>query len=533
MSRSGDRHLRPEPSGRLKGALLPGPRGVRIIAAEDYAQTIAGQHLLQWLINMLCRQFGVVDAVALDIPRVPVCANAFPGPLRSEDTDLASQLTTLARRIAGDEIVAHGDIGQAQIAIVVGHVQRVPDGPELVVHAIGDGWKAFCSTAEPAPGRFTDSQLPYGPALAASLAAGAAFLFFHQVPCPVSFSGSLWDLQHGPWEGLSNPFPTSIVVPPTYLIGLGAVGAATALCLAGDNSLQGDLIGIDPQCSDETSRNRLVTMMYDEAEHGKVSLAERLFGQSDLRFFGNKVAWPAYVTDGRRVAPESVAEPEARFAYEWVLSCVDKNVHRQAIAAYVPRHILSGATNGMVAQVAYFSMVGTCECLACNHPVPSVNVDELADELRGMSTTDRSTWFDVHDVQPAMRTEIDAFLAERDCGRVGASELYRLGLDGATDWSVGFVSVASGIMLAAARVRTAATGVDTTFGNRAERRLIFWKPEFLQSVAARKAGCLVCGDPARQARFASLWEASVIPPRAGSSLMEDITMRTVRHAPPT
>lgn len=505
MTRSGDRHLRPEPSGRLKAGLRPGRHVVRVVADGAYAETLAGQHLLQWLVNVLCRQFGVIDTVVISVPHVAVHAAAFPGPFLLHEHGLQRQLVSLATAIAGPEItVAENDV-PAAITVMVGPGKPSATPSEVTIAVSADGWKAFCSTEQPSPASTTTSSRPYGPALAACLAASATFLYLHQQPYALTFSGSLWDLSVGSWDELANPPSAFLEVPPAYLIGLGAVGAAASLALATDGQVSGSLIGIDPQCSDVTNRNRLVTAMYDEVDKPKAALAARFFTGEELRFFPNVIAWPQYLTDAGRAAPESVAAAEQRFAFEWVLSCVDKDVHRQSIAAYLPRHILSGATNSMVAQVAYFSMVGDCECLACNHPMPSADIEQMVRELKYMTAHERDAWFVDNDVSDLNRAEIERFLVEGDCGSVGAQELARLGIEGGTDWAVGFVSVAAGVMLAAALVRVATAGVGATFAANAERRIIFWKPSFIESSAQRKVDCPVCGVQSKQEAFRNRW----------------------------
>src|SRR5207302_1855349 len=146
--------------------------------------------------------------------------------------------------------------------IFVGPGQPSETPGEVTIAVFADGWKAFCSTERPSPASAATSSGPYGPALAACLAASATFLYLHQQPYELTFSGSLWDLGDGSWDELANPPGALVELPPAYVIGLGAVGAAASLALATDGQVSGSLIGIDPQCSDITNRNRLVTAMY-------------------------------------------------------------------------------------------------------------------------------------------------------------------------------------------------------------------------------------------------------------------------------
>src|SRR5262249_3355678 len=146
------------------------------------------------------------------------------------------------------------------------------------------------------------------------------------------------------------------------------------------------------------------------------------------------------------------------FRYEWVLSCVDRNRDRQGIARYLPRHVIGGSTDGLVAQAVYYSMTGTCECLACNHPILS---PETVEELR-VTLADppaRAEWLHSHGAGPRTAAAIEEYLNAPDCGGLGEAELARLGREGEVDWAVGFVSVAAGVLQAAMLIRSAQLGV--------------------------------------------------------------------------
>ncbi len=101
---------------------------------------------------------------------------------------------------------------------------------------------------------------------------------------------------------------------------------------------------------------------------------------------------------------------------------------------------------------------------------------------------------------------IEDYLHDPDCGHLGEAALRRLGVEGATDWAVGFVSAAAGVMLAAAFVAMIIEGVDRAIDEGPERRLIFWgSPAGIVSRARRKPDCRVCGDRGSQSRFARRW----------------------------
>ena len=508
MSMNGDRHLRPEPSGKLKG-LIASPRTVLVRAAMPYAGSLAGQALLQLLVNLLCRQFGVIETVWLDIPPIPVDRRAFPFPLLQQH-QLAEQMLALGRSVGGDELhveLANHPCEPGAVVVIGADIEPPDNGPFSVV-ACGDGWDAFCSSTARTPQMDSTSEVLFGPLLAACLTAGAIFRAFHQLaPAPTS-NLCLWTFDEAEWGvGCPGKSLTGMRIPSTYLIGLGAVGAAFALALAVTPGLSGSLIGIDPQKTDTTGRNRLLSAFFDEIGHVKAYLAARLFDRTSIHFYPNENCWPDYITDPRRNSPPEVRSEEDRFRYEWVISCVDRNLHRQNIARYLPRHVLSGSTDGLVVQATYYAMEGSCECLACNHPIPTFSLEDRVHELQGLSPAERQAQYEDWDLSPAAQAAIDEYLHDPTCGQLAEADLRRLGVDGTTDWSVGFVSAAAGVTLAAYFARCALDGVGVAVGDQPERRLIFLSAqEFVRSSARRKADCAVCGDEDVRARFLRRWQ---------------------------
>lgn len=509
MRTSGDRHLRPEPSGKLKG-LIAGPRTVLVQASAQYASSFAGQVLLQLLVNLLCRQYGIVDAVWLDIPTVAVDHRAFPFavPICNE---LRDQLLVLGRAVGGDEvdIEVAGYSALPSITVLVGPAREPCSDSPFTLVTYGDGWDAFCSAADRSPQTGSASTVPFGSLLTACLASGMVFRYFHSVSSSQTENRSLWNFGQGIWRGDDEGAGLDGVrLPDAHLIGLGAVGSAFGLALAVSPGLTGNLTGIDPQTTDETGRNRLLSAFHGEVGCAKVTLAARLFDHSQIHFYPNKTRWPDYVTESGRCVPPNVRAEEDAFRYEWMISCVDRNIHRQDIARYLPLHVLSGSTDGLVSQASYYSMDGACECLACNHPVPTFSLEDFVEKLQGISPGDRLACYEAWGLPPPIQAAIDEYLYSPSCGQAAEAELRRLGVEGTTDWSVGFVSAAAGVMLAAYFARCAIHGVITVVDNYPERRLIFLgAQEFSRSRAQRKPDCPVCGNPDRRQRFTTRWRS--------------------------
>jgi molybdopterin/thiamine biosynthesis adenylyltransferase len=506
MNASGDRHLQVDPAGLL-GEVASGERSVAILAEDDYAATFAGQAPLALVVDLVARQFGVVMRVAIAAPATEVFHRAFPRSRDIAGMGLAESLVALGRAVAGPEISIEPDSGdEATIVLWVGPGDPPRRGSSLTVHSFGTGWKAFCSTTESAPAAAVDSDVPFGSHLAACLAADRVFRHLRSAPVTGTSAIDLATLRPPRW-GAGNPETGEIRLPSSYLIGLGAVGAAFAYTLATTSGISGAIVGIDPQATDTSNRNRLVSMSYADVELPKIELSARLFTASDLAFYPNETRWPDYYSDPHRRAPDDLRENEGRFRYQWVVSAVDKNLVRRNIANVLPRHVLSGSTDGLVAQATYYSLIGDSECLACNHPVPTYDVESLSAQLLALDPEQRRARL-VDEMGASLEewAAIEDYLVDPSCATVGEAALRRLGVEGTTDWSVGFVSVAAGVMLAAAFVRVAREGPEVVFADGSEERLIFWQaPETIVSRARRKNACPVCGNLESQARFAKRW----------------------------
>lgn len=499
MSASGDRHLRPDPAG-----LLPGTTGrahvVAIAANPGYATSFAGQALLRLLVDLVARQFGVVRRLELHIPSVRSIPRAVGG--RSE-RDLASALLAVGQAAGGPEIsVTASAEPKAPNLIYVGG-GRPPEGERsLLVTAVAESWSATVSDVELVPATDT-GDLPFGPHLAAALAADRLFRALHGVAI---HGASHLELLDPVERAMAAERMAGLRLPPAYLIGLGAVGAAALSSLSAAN-FGSTIVGIDPDAADVTSRNRLLSMRYDQVGVSKAELARALVKGSSVEFYENALAWPAYYGEPDRHRPTLLADSERGYRFEWILSAVDKNIPRRDIANILPRHVLSGSTNGLVAQCAYLDMEGDCECLACNNPIPTFDLDAVRDELSQLAADDRVQRLREMGASDEDLVAVEIYLNDPGCGGVGEATLRRLGVDGGVDWSVGFVSAAAGTLMAANFVRAAAFGPAAITAVGAERRLIFWgTPELTDSQARRKPACPVCGDPDTQLRYRSRWD---------------------------
>ena len=507
---SGDRHLRPLPDGP---PVIPvtGSKAVLVQATGEHSRSVAGQHFLQMLVNLLARQYGVVDKIFLDVPSSESRDGVFP--LRVNAGPLPERLLSLASDVAGPEIeVGYWNSGsispvaEDKLAVIRLGAFDTTIGSECDISVAADGWRFGCSTVSTLDTPASSSANPIGPYMAACFAASAVFRYFIGQNPRTEIVYSIWQGTEGRWPELQGGTSFGeLVLPPVYMIGTGAVGTAAAFTLAASRGIRGQLILIDPKKSSRTNKNRLLSTRYTDAEKPKVLLAADLFSESQIQCFAYQGPWPDYTIDASRRTPNEIVAMERKDRYEWVLSCVERNHQRRSIALLYPRNVLGGSTNGMRAQVAYYSMEGACQCLGCDHPTPRrPSVEELCDELRTMSQEQRRGWYFRYGVGEREISAIEEYVQDPDCGKAGAHELGLLASNGEVDWSVGFVSVASGVLLVASLIRVL-VGRQDFLHDGSEFHAWFLKPSLAQHFAKRKSDCDICGSPAKQVRFHEIW----------------------------
>lgn len=458
-------------------------------------------------VNLLARQFCVVQRLVIDVPSVAVHDRV--RPIGGSRNDLRGFLCDLALSVGGGEVAV--EVGttsaSADVNIVAGSSHGTFPPSPVTLYCLGDGWKAFCSDQRPCPSDVPTSTNPAGPFLAACLAAGATFRALCGASSALDQALTLWGFEVGEWDVIGRGPSSGIRLPAMYIIGLGAVGAALIETLAATEGLSGETVLIDPQEYSDTDLNRTVTGVYRDVGKLKVDLAAAQLGDARLQAFPNPYRWPNYLVEQGRRVPPALAQEERTGRYRWILSCVDRNRDRRAIAGYGPRHVLGGSTDGLVSQVVYYSHVGDCECLACNHPLSDIpTTEELREQLLSLPQAGRSEWYRRHDASPDTVRAIEEYLSAPICGHIGEYEMQRLGVAGAPDWAAGFVSVAAGVMLAAAVQQSTVQGVASSFGLGAEVRYTFLTNRMMRSRARRRVDCPVCGEADTQARFARRWE---------------------------
>jgi hypothetical protein len=496
---SGDRHLRQDPDGRLLGS-PPSLATVLVTTEPEYARSVAGQHLLQTLINLLARQFGVVRTVLLDVGDCPVHPGVFLTPPINSGT-LVAALITLGEAVGNGLITTRGADGTPATSVVCVGSGLDPTQFEIPGAAVaGHSWRALARTIGPIGALRSGSTVPLGPQLAACIGAGFVFKAAYGKHRPIDATFNLWSM-----TGEDGPELAGIEFPAGYVLGVGAVGAAFGHALASAQGLQGELVAVDPQEMSDTDRNRLLSGNWRDVGRPKTSLFDAMFRSSGIVVHTFQGRWPQdYLGDPERRVGEELRREEQLGRFRWVISCVDRDRDRAAIASMLPRHVFAGSSLGMAAQTAYYSLAGRCECLACRHRTPSqLGVEELAKQLQGLGTQARKAWYDDHGASPQISASIEEYLSDPTCAGPGAADLAKLGLQGRVDWAVGFVSVAAGVILAARFIRAAVVGVNVEVAVGSECRYLFWVDELRVSRAQRATDCALCRAPG--ATWHELW----------------------------
>lgn len=136
-SRSSSRHLRPDSTGRTLAPVVPS-RVVLVGGEPAYLAAPAGQHLAQTTVNLLARQYGVLEQIILDFPDIPVHRGVFPGD--NPTGSFATALYHWASAIAGPEVMikAGGHHRPPECTVAIGADPRI-NGEGFRISATAEG----------------------------------------------------------------------------------------------------------------------------------------------------------------------------------------------------------------------------------------------------------------------------------------------------------------------------------------------------------------------------------------------------------
>jgi len=483
---------------------------VRITAAPALATTMAGQHCLWMLTNLLARQFGIITTLRIDVPPVP----SLPGvALFGMGQTLQEMLVNTAELVAGDALDIECVKRQGQhIDAEAGVGLYQPEAP-FSIATLADGWRVLAGKPCVMPAFIPTSNNPFGPYFAACIAAGEVFkhLVGLKPGCGRAIEHlafSLWDYQKSEsWES-TDPglWPPEIVLLPFYLVGAGAVGQATIASLAACPNIGGYATIVDEEEVDATNRNRYALAHSGNLGKKKVLIASDVLTRNNFQVVPYPGWWESYVQGtSRPLQRDDVTQLEKKWRFQRILSCVDKNRPRHSIQNVWPEIILGGSTWECGILVQEYDLRTDGECLKCANPIEEVRtIEDEAARWRKMAPDQRQN------VAQEKGLDIDAIEAYLDvpkCGQLGEQEIAKFVLDPHQDWSVGFVSVAAGVLLAAKLVQSQIAGLDSAFPpSRGQAlRFSFLNPAPFITRHSRREGC-ECSNKGADA-YRRLWGA--------------------------
>jgi hypothetical protein len=449
-----DRHLIPVEG--LNVAAEARPQFVRVHVDTRWAASVGGQLLASCLINLLCRQVGLVRHIEVVAPRGPLLVALPSGPTTAA---FPACLEELAAWAVGKAVTvsATPTSAAADQTIMIG----ATDGAErraatLVV--LGDGWRAWIG----APSHALDtiaprSTNPLGPFLAAALAAGEIFKHACGITRGRFLTGngySLWSGEAGPdWHALSDgPDVVGSGLPSIHMIGAGAVGNGFAYILANLGLGAGYLIAIDDDAYDTRNLNRCLVAGWKDLEHPKVEALSRVLHATHVGVLPFLGTLKSYLSDPRHGLRADVAQSVENLEFGIVASCVDKGVSRQHVQGLRPRILVGGSTLDLQAKANFYARKPGAACLACYNPAErdGEKIREFERALRAMAPETRAQFLTERGLDAAA---VDAYLSGVECGGVGETALKAFATQPPALFSVGFVSLGAALLLASTVLR--------------------------------------------------------------------------------
>lgn len=450
-----DRHFRQDPQGVIAGLDQLKPGTVLVQVSEAMATAVGAQHLIWMLVNLLSRQFKVVHHIILDVPSVSLHQQVAPFGLKPTLVETLEECVSL---VSGPHVSVSryqpGD--QVDIALTLGDC-AAPAPWHWRVYA--DGWRFFVGLDGDVPDTPPNSDSSIGPYLCASHAAGEVFKLLRGMkPGKGEFINmhfaSAWSMSTGEcWSDLVDG-PDSAQfgeLPHFYFAGAGAVAQAAALCL-GTSDFRGTCTTVDKDTLDLTNDNRYTLSTRDDDGASKVELMKRYLDLGSIRCKVVPAWWEEFASSGGRNAfDEQALTLERAYKFPVVLSCVDENEPRHALQNLVPQVLFGGSTDGLSAKASIFDLGANTACLKCHNPLKSRNavIEERSKALRALEGAQRraraAEW-------GLSEKDVELLLGPSGCGKLSEADLDRFAA-ASPQMSVGFVSVAAGVLLAAQLLR--------------------------------------------------------------------------------
>jgi hypothetical protein len=260
------------------------------------------------------------------------------------------------------------------------------------------------------------------------------------------------------WEELDpGPALNELHLPPFVLVGAGAVGNALAYVLIHLENRDIYPVLVDDDVYDKTNLNRCSLAGTEDLNQEKTAvLASRLeeVGIASFPFSGDL---KRFVNDGRVGMRADVAEEIGAGVYRMVVSCVDKGDGRQDIQGLHPQWLFGGSTFDLQAKTNVYAGERDAVCLGCHNAREHQGeaMRGIERQLRAMSHQERASFLTEHGLEVAI---VEEYINDSQCGHLGRAALMDFVSTPPPEFSVGFVSLASGVLLAASVFRKLLAG---------------------------------------------------------------------------
>lgn len=463
------------------------PLNVHVSISASAASTAAGQRALWMLVNLLARSVGTVARLTVACPEAKLHHGVAPG--YSAGSSLMVAILESAKAIGAIPPMLTARAPEQSFVLGIG---RVDDADLTLV--FGDWWGGLDYTTSDAG---TEVTLPFGPYIAAAHAAGHVFRASRGL---VEFVPFIYD----GWEHVTaseippDPPPMPEKLPGDLLLaGVGAVGTAAMLTLWATPGLKGRAQIADADTVDLTNLNRCV--LFDASTVGlpKASTAAEVLQTGGA----GSLMWDPH--DG--IAQE---HPRRQQPLQLLLSAVDKNRSRLAIQRLIPTIALGASTYNLRSSLMRAGPPGARACLVCHNPLePEISDPELRERYL---SADQETQARLAEALQIPRSELDSWARTARCGELDNRALPLLAEElNATphQFSVGYLSVLAGVLLAAEAVKERASStraLDDDKNHVSIQTLTPWSSRNNATRYLKQEDCIFCGPPG-SATLQSMW----------------------------